>query len=497
MDYPAAISIVYLMLKVHKTMKTTKTTKPEETGRAKRAVAGEATPSRRCKKSKGREYWYWVATVTIEVLPDGTRIRKDVSASTEEECQAKIDALIAQRSIIADIESKKVQYDPSKIKASKTTLQYWMRYWLQSIDGVVKPNTYSTYQAASEEHIIPGLGSTKLIDLNRPQIERWVKSLYNSKTGEPLSDTGKRYAALVLHIALQAAVDAGKLLTNPADNVMTPKANMDKYTPIEDNEMKRLILYVDDHSKYPQVIKVLLLTGMRKGEALGLSWDNVSDATDTKEGMILVKQQLQYVKQTHRLEITSVNKSREIYPPQMVMDILRDIKTEQAKQKADVIKNGGTWGNDWDLVFTHPDGRPVNPVTLYVDFKKCCEAVGLSNIRVHDLRHQYATSALANGFDVSSVNKTLGHASESYTLNKYVDPTRAMQQHASQTMDQYIAKIFGTQDTQKGTSTTAENQELEPISENDANIASGKGLTISKYCNPGNYDNQKERNGKW
>ncbi len=236
-------------------------------------------------------------------------------------------------------------------------------------------------------------------------------------------------------------------MTNPADNVMAPKANRTKYTPIEDNDLKRLIQYVDEHSKYPQVIKVLLLTGMRKGEALGLSWDNVSNATDTKEGMILVEQQLQYVKQTHRLEITSVNTSRKIYPLQMVMDILRDIKTEQAKQKADLIKNGGTWGNNWDLVFTRPDGRPVNPTTLYVDFRECCEAVGLSNIRVHDLRHQYATSALANGFDVASVNKTLGLPSESYTLSKYVNPTRAMQQHASQTMDQYIAKIFGTQDT--------------------------------------------------
>lgn len=422
------------------------TGKPNRTGRAMRAAAGEATPSLRKKVSKGKEYWYWVATVTINVLPDGTRIRKDVSAQTREECQAKIDALIEQRALLAAEEADKAQYDPSIVKANKTTVKFWMRYWLQSIDGTVKPNTLATYKAMVDEHIIPGLGTNKLIGLKRPQIEKWVQGLRNSKTDEPLSDTGKRYAALVLHIALQAAVNEGVLLVNPADNLKTPKARKKEYKPIEDIDMHRLMQYVQQHSNYPQVIEILLLTGICKGEALGLSWDSVFDTDEDsdKKGTILIGQQLQYNKKTHRLEITppKYNKSRYIRPTQRVMDILQEIKAMQERQKEAVNVNGGTWGNNWNLVFTRDDGRPINPATLYVDFTRCCKAIGLSNVRVHDLRHQYATHELANGTGVASVTKILGHTSEAYTLAKYANIILEVQRHTSQMMDQYADRIL-------------------------------------------------------
>lgn len=91
--------------------------------------------------------------------------------------------------------------------------------------------------------------------------------------------------------------------------------------------------------------------------------------------------------------------------PDFVVKLFEDEKKEQDANKAAVKAAGKKWANDWNLIFTHEDGRPFCAVTLYKHLKKAVAAVGIPEFRVHDLRHQAATNWLESGVNIDTVSK--------------------------------------------------------------------------------------------
>ena len=177
---------------------------------------------------------------------------------------------------------------------------------------------------------------------------------------------------------------------------------------------------------------------MRQGELCGLSWKQI----DFTEGTITVSQQLQINPKTRKLVIaeTKNSKVRTIYPAKAVMDLLEKRKRDRFLQRN---KEKDTWNNEYDLVFTHEDGRCIHPHSVYDSFKVFARKIGCPDARFHDLRHTFATIALANGDDIKTVSETMGHYAASFTLSVYGHSTDAMKKESSKRMDSFIASTIG------------------------------------------------------
>ena len=180
---------------------------------------------------------------------------------------------------------------------------------------------------------------------------------------------------------------------------------------------------------------VLLLTnGLRVGELTGLTWDCVH--FDKKE--LYVKQQFVYSKKDHCYKVQTLknSKPRTVALPEVAVKALL---AQKAKQEDMALAAGSLWQNDEGFVFTNEYGRPMSATTFHKHFKKICAKIGLEKMRVHDLRHNFATYALQIGVDIKTVQEALGHATAEFTLRQYAAATIEAQHAAAGAMDSFIA----------------------------------------------------------
>jgi integrase len=181
---------------------------------------------------------------------------------------------------------------------------------------------------------------------------------------------------------------------------------------------------------------ITLFTGVRRGEALGMTWECV----DFSGGTILISKQLQreQVKGGKlRLVPLKNDKQRRISPPDTVFQLLKQQKREQAEKH---LLAGQLW-TETGLVFTNDMGGPLDADAVYKAYKKLLADNYLPDIRIHDLRHTAATLMLQNGDDVKTVQMALGHGSAGFTLDVYGHVTDKMKRDSAERMERYIKGI--------------------------------------------------------
>ena len=189
------------------------------------------------------------------------------------------------------------------------------------------------------------------------------------------------------------------------------------------------------NSRYKNLFLVAFFTGMRQGELLGLSWNQV----DLENGIIDIRQQLQCLHGEYFLETPKHDKVRMIAPADVVMDALR---AEKASQEAWKERIGEGWLNKWNLVFTDELGKNLVRRTVDKHFKRILEKSGIEAHRFHDLRHTFAVSMLDAGEDFKSIQMNLGHSSPAFTLNQYAHVSQKMRLQSSQRMNEYFNNLL-------------------------------------------------------
>lgn len=177
-------------------------------------------------------------------------------------------------------------------------------------------------------------------------------------------------------------------------------------------------------------------TGMRRGELLGVRWQDVHlDA-----GYLTVRQAVVVVRGRPRIkEPKTPGSVRTIFLPPTVRDRLVEHRRAQQDHRDKRRESGAAW-RESDLVFTTREGTMVNPDNLDYDFGKLIERAAVPRIRIHDLRHTYATLALEQGIPVKVVSENLGHADISTTLRTYAHVIPAQRSELAARMD---ATLFG------------------------------------------------------
>lgn len=129
---------------------------------------------------------------------------------------------------------------------------------------------------------------------------------------------------------------------------------------------------------------------------------------------------------------------KEYRPAFYVMSLLRQQKAKQAEMQ---LRAGPAW-QDSGLVFTNEQGRYVSLRAVYDSYKRIVKKIGLPNLRIHDLRHNYAVNSIRAGDDIKSLQSNLGHATAAFTLDIYGHFTEDMQSESSQRMEHFIENVL-------------------------------------------------------
>lgn len=367
--------------------------------------------------------------------------RKTIYGATQAEVRKQMTAAI-------HAVDKGTYFEPSKAKVGE-----WLDIWHSTYLGGVKPHTVSQYEAQIRCHLKPALGATKLSALTAPMIQ----SMYNdaakkgaipksSKKKEnpkriPKGLSAKSIKNLhgVLHKALDKAVKLGYIPFNPADACELPRIEKKQVKPITETDLSRFLEAVAGH-KYEALYVVTVFSGIRQGEALGLTWDCV----DFAKGKITINKQLQKERirgggGKYRLVETKTSQARTVALAPFVMDVLRTTRKEQLECK---LKLGRQWQNEMNLIFTHEDGKHLAADTVYGCYKRIVKKLGIDEKRFHDLRHTYATITLENTGNLKLVSEALGHSNIATTANIYAHITERMQEESARKMQEYIERIM-------------------------------------------------------
>lgn len=233
---------------------------------AKKSAKGGGTIRQR---SDGR----WEARYTVGRDPGtGKQVQRSVYGATQKEVRQKL----AQA--VAALDNGTYQA-PNKI-----TVKEWMTEWLTTFcANKVKPLTYQSYEAIIKNHVTPAMGAVELQAVKGTHIQR----LYNSMTAAGLSGKTVKNVGAILHKAFSVAVKQGIIQFNPCDAAELPKVERREIAPLTDEEIP-LFLSAIDASPMRNAYALCLFAGLREGECLGLSWDQV----DFEQGRITISQQL-------------------------------------------------------------------------------------------------------------------------------------------------------------------------------------------------------------
>lgn len=318
-----------------------------------------------------------------------------------------------------------------------------------SVDDYLREHRLSTAELCRRS----GISNTTMISIrkgnnvnqNNAQKLAQALSLPLSEVFEPVGGADKalsgttiqRYHRLISTI-LHTAVEWGVLFSNPCDRTQTPKADTKEAKYIDETQANALMKSLEKADEtHRAIIRLLLFTGMRRGEILGLRWSDV----DFDKGTLNICRTLQFLPDRGIFVDKTKNKSseREIRLSQIALNDLRSHKVAQLEYRLSV---GSHWLGTEDYVFTNPEGNPLRPDSVSSWFAKFVKnETDLPPITLHSLRHTNATLQLAAGVPITTVAKRLGHSNAATTGRIYA--------HAIQSADDNAAEKLNDIFTQK------------------------------------------------
>ena len=375
----------------------------------------------------GKTYTYYEARYTEGFDPGtGKQIQRSISGKTQKEVAQKLKAALAALD------------SGTYIAPCKMTVEEWMDVWSKQYLGGVKESTVAAYNATIRTHIKPGIGAIRLDALDTHLVQSFYNALREpTKDRDAVSPKTVKNVHGVLHKALQQAVANGYIRFNPTNSCILPRIEKKELKPLDEAETKLFLAAVKGHP-LELLYTITLFTGLREGEALGLTWDRV----DFMRGTILISKQLQKEKKAggeFRLVSLKNDKPRRITPAPWVMQLFRDRKLQQCEHRD---RAGAAWSNPLNLVFTNELGGNLIPQTVVRHFKEIVSSIDRPDARFHDLRHSYAVASLRSGDDIKTVQGNLGHATAAFTLDVYGHVTNQMQEASAVRMEAYIKGIL-------------------------------------------------------
>ena len=319
----------------------------------------------------------------------------------------------------------------SFVDPAKMTVAQYLERWLADYAKVnVSPKTYEGYEEFIRVHLVPAFGAHPLPKLTPLHIQNYYSRALQTGRRDGKGGLSARtvlHHHRVLREALQLAVRWQLLVRNPADAVEPPRPEKKEMQVLNADQIGHLLSVASRTRLYVPVL-LAVATGMRRGEVLGLRWQDV----DLKNGMLSIRQSLQQTKEGTSFKQPKTQKSRRMVAlPPSVVEELRRHQAAQTDQRQ--LMEGGYQNHD--LVVAHPDGCPFSPGGLTHAFADLIAGTGLPRVRLHDLRHSHATHLFREGVHPKIVSERLGHATVGITLDVYSHVLPGMQAEAALRID--------------------------------------------------------------
>ena len=303
------------------------------------------------------------------------------------------------------------------------------------LDGWNVENSTMLSYRSSAKHIHGGFDGVALMDLDAKMVRKWLNKLKDA--GYSASVQGKCYR--LLNQVLKHLVMDGDLDRNVCDAVQPPKRAKVDPNALTFEGREKLVNHLNSLEPTALVVGAMtaLLMGLREGEICGLRWRDV----DLNRKRLCVRTAVGNGTGGTYLKAPKTDGSERTLPiPETLMPVLT---ARAAKMTAEINESGAKVTKDEfaDLfVIGYIDGRYKNPCMLGREWKSMSESLNLKGtknkpITFHDLRHSFATVAVANGTDIKSVSSFMGHSNAAMTLNTYASSDMDALELAAQKMD--------------------------------------------------------------
>lgn len=316
------------------------------------------------------------------------------------------------------------------IESSKMTLSEFLAKWIEVKRGSLSPKTTERYEQMIRLQIAPTLGDIQLSHLKPISIQNLYSKLcrHGGTKDKGLSAKTVRNIHGLLHGALSQAVKWQIIGRNPIDAVEPPTNIRPDIQILADPDLPKLLKLIEG-ARYRIPYLIILATGMRRGEALGLQWEDLDAGAKT----LLVKRSIGLTGTTNVfVKGTKTGRSRRVAIPDFLVSVLLEHRKEQ-------IKNGmlveDYRNNGWICADLH--GELLNPSNVGRAFARMARASGI-NISLHGLRHTQATKLIMSGIPVKVVSERLGHSTVAVTQDIYTHVTPNMQEKAADLIDDLL-----------------------------------------------------------
>jgi len=377
-------------------------------------------------------------------LPDGSRRRKIVRRKLgESKAQHSRRAELVAASLVKGMQTGHV------VASGHITLNDFVATWLiressKSHSGRgLALSTIHFYEQVFKLYVLPTVGSRSLPKLTTQDVEDMMTRLTDSGLSSRTVQAARNSLSRVLREAKRQGL---------VENIVTQNASSFRRTSrgvqvaaskaISPSDLRKLFDEVRG-TRWETLFAVLAILGLRRGEALGLSWNDI----DFESRTLSVRQSLSrlVVNGSSRLELTTTktdSSQRTLSMPDYLEPLLKAKRTEQNREK---LRLGENWGRGWAseaLVFTTPIGTPVDPDNLRHALDRIGRLAGIGHVHPHQLRHSVASVLIAAGHTPPEVAKVLGHSNPSVTLSVYAHAFDESSISAIRTVEQTV--VHGT-----------------------------------------------------
>ncbi|MED3729918.1 tyrosine-type recombinase/integrase [Geobacillus stearothermophilus] len=320
--------------------------------------------------------------------------------------------------------------DGSYFKESTEDFSMFMERWFNtSYKRTVEITTAKSREYVIRNHIMKYFQHKKINEITTFDID----SFYVDKLDSGYSGAYIRQMHNLLNQAFDQAVRWSLVKVNPVKNAKPPKVKSEEKITWTVDEVNRFLNLIKDSSmEIPYLLAIF--TGMRRGEVLGLKWDDV----DFENKKIRIKRSLCFVSGKGLIfkEPKTKKSKRQISISQHVVNVLKKHKQKQEFQKEKL----GTQYQDNNLIVCTDDGKPLDPRNLLRQFYRLIEEASVPRISFHDLWHTHATILMQQGENPKVVSERLGHSRVGITLDLYSHVSDDLQEQAAEKFENALLK---------------------------------------------------------
>ena len=304
-----------------------------------------------------------------------------------------------------------------------------MDKWFENYSKIkARPSSHQTCRRYIDNHIKPNIGEISLEKLTSLELQKFYKKLLTSgridrveskRQPKGLSPKTVRNIHQIIASAMKLAKEQRLIVADPTEGCALPKLEHKEMKTLPIEQLTSFLREAKDSGVF-EMYYVELATGLRRGELLGLKWEDI----DFEHGNLRVKRQIARINgEVVEAPLKTKNAYRTL---PLAEDTIQVLKQQRMK----------TGSSPW--VFPSSTGGPISPGSVLHMLHRVLKRAGLPRVRFHDLRHTFATLALQNGVDIKTVSGMLGHFSAGFTLDTYVHVTTAAQKEAAKAMERVL-----------------------------------------------------------